>query len=469
MPRRFVLLLTTTLTALIFAFGSADAQTAAGPHTGAVKRTKTATHHHGRTDARRHGRRKHRRRRLCATAQRRRAHARLCRTHRRRRTHQHRRTHRPRRPLAVIADGGLAVVGTQAYSAEIAWRAVPGSATAEVDVNGQPLDRFDASGPGHYELQQLWPSTTFPVAVRVRDAAGDVLRQFTVQVTTAPRTTAVPRFYGPSAFINAPVGSAPMLAARSSAIVSEAIVPYQAHANLANDDDWGIPITVAEPQSPSYRVRCLYFGCDRIYGATNIPAGADPSRGSDGHLVVLQPDGNELDMWIGSRDSSGWSAGSRSVESAAGPATDGGTDAAHFALAAGVIRPEEIAQGHIDHALAITTPDTRQGYAACPAGHTDGKHASPDALPIGAHVQLDPSINVAALNIPAWQKVIATALQTYGAYVVDTGGSLSMYAESNLGRSYNAWAKASVPADSPGLADLPWGSMRVLSMTQCGS
>jgi hypothetical protein len=117
----------------------------------------------------------------------------------------------------------------------------------------------------------------------------------------------------------------------------------------------------------------------------------------------------------------------------------------------------------------MTTPDTRQGYIACPASSTDGRHDDAGALPMGAHLQLDPSINVSSLPIPAWQKVIAVALQQYGAYVVDTGGSLAVSAESAAGRGYDAWARAGVRDDSPSLADLPWGSMRVLSMTRCGS
>jgi hypothetical protein len=190
----------------------------------------------------------------------------------------------------------------------------------------------------------------------------------------------------------------------------------------------------------------------------------------------LQPDGNELDMWIGQHTQSGWSAGSRSVQSVGGSAlgcsrTNGcsAANAAGFALAAGVIRPEEIAQGHIDHALAITTPYTRHGYIACPASNSDGTQHDGNALPMGAHVQLDPSINVSSLAIPGWQKVIAVALQQYGAYVVDTGGSLALSGESGAGRGYNAWARAGVPGDGPSLGGLPWKSMRVLAMSSCGA
>jgi hypothetical protein len=59
-------------------------------------------------------------------------------------------------------------------------------------------------------------------------------------------------------------------------------------------------------------------------------------------------------------------------------------------------------------------------------------------------------------------------MQVYGAYVVDTGGSLSIRAESNLGRGYDAWAQAGVPNTSPGLSGIPWSRMRVLKLTRCG-
>ena len=146
-----------------------------------------------------------------------------------------------------------------------------------------------------------------------------------------------------------------------------------------------------------------------------------------------------------------------------------GADVAGFALAAGVIRPEEIAQGHIDHALAITTPDTRARLHRLPGDQHRWPTRDPNALPIGAHVQLDPSINVASLPIPGWQKVIAVALQQYGAYVVDTGGTVALYAQSDAGRGYNAWSRAGVSESAPSLSDLPWSSMRVLSMSNCGS
>jgi hypothetical protein len=403
------------------------------------------------------------------------SHKRVCKKAKHRRSrHRCRIRRRQRARTAVVSE--LQQSSATAYGAQVSWPSVPGARSATISVNGSLIDQIAAGGAGSYELRALWPSTNFLITVELDNANGQPVGRYSHTIRTAPRTSAFPRLFAANAFINTPVAQHPALAPNSQAIISQAVTSYASHAALSNNSHWGIPIVNAESQSHRYTVGCRYYGCDRRFGPVQIPAGAQPDSGSDGHLVVLQPNGNELDMWLGQRTSSGWTAGSRWVQSATGPATNctqvhgcSGANAADFALAAGVVRPEEIAQGHIDHALVITTPDTRQGYIACPATNTDGKHADPNAMPIGAHVQLDPSVNVSALPIPAWQKVISIALQQYGAYVVDTGGTLALYGQSNITRGYNAWAKAGMSADSPSLSGLPWGSLRVLSMTRCGS
>ncbi len=75
---------------------------------------------------------------------------------------------------------------------------------------------------------------------------------------------------------------------------------------------------------------------------------------------------------------------------------------------------------------------------ACPATHTDGVYNDIAALPEGARIQLDPAFNVEAQAWPRWEKTIAHALQTYGAYVGDTGGSLAIFGEANIDRGYDA-------------------------------
>lgn len=373
------------------------------------------------------------------------------------------------------ASSGLSAAAVDAYDVQVNWPSVAGVASVQLYVDGKLLDQFDASSGGSYTVRELWPQTSYTFEVKALSSAGASVGDFTGTATTSPASGSFPRLYANSAFINTPVPATASLDPNSANMVSSALASYQGSANFSNSDAWGIPIVSGDTQSPLYSIGCQYYWCTTNFAPVHIPAMAQPNTGSDGHLAILQPDGSEMDAWIAQHTSAGWTSGERWLTSATGPAVNcgtyegcGGADVAGFALAAGIIRPEEIAQGHIDHALIITTPMTRQGYTACPANNSDGKHTSPNALPIGAHVQLDPNVNVASLAIPAWEKVIATALQRYGAYVGDTGGSLAVEAESNLGRAYDAWSKAGISSSSPSLNNLPWSSMRVLSMTQCG-
>ena len=63
-----------------------------------------------------------------------------------------------------------------------------------------------------------------------------------------------------------------------------------------------------------------------------------------------------------------------------------------------------------------------------PATASDGKGSGPGTIPEGAHIQLDPSLDLATLGLNAWQTVIARALQTYGMFVGDTGGTVGLSA-----------------------------------------
>ena len=122
----------------------------------------------------------------------------------------------------------------------------------------------------------------------------------------------------------------------------------------------------------------------------------------------------------------------------------------------------------IPHALALMTPATRSGYIACPATSSDGKSSNASAIPEGAQIQLDPSFNVAAQSWAPWQKAIAVALQQYGAFVNDTGGSLAFYAVNDINSGNVTWASVGM-TKSPSLSWIPWSQMRVLTMVKCGN
>ncbi len=186
---------------------------------------------------------------------------------------------------------------------------------------------------------------------------------------------------------------------------------------------------------------------------------------------------NEMDMWQGKYNAGNhsWAASTITTTAINGWGADCaqgqlclGADAAGFALLGGALRPEEIGAGVIPHALSLIAPATRSGYIACPATGSDGKSSNANAIPEGAQIQLDPSFDVAAQSWAPWQKTIAVALQQYGAFVSDTGGSLSLYAVNDINPGNVTWASAGM-AKGPSLSWIPWSQMRVLALVKCGN
>jgi len=96
----------------------------------------------------------------------------------------------------------------------------------------------------------------------------------------------------------------------------------------------------------------------------------------------------------------------------------------------GLIRPEELEEGVIRHALSFSHPKNRKAddgsniFILPPACRSDGKYVGA-LYPIeGMRFQLDPSLT--DLDFDAWGlnregKIVARALQTYGMYLGDNG------------------------------------------------
>jgi hypothetical protein len=98
-----------------------------------------------------------------------------------------------------------------------------------------------------------------------------------------------------------------------------------------------------------------------------------------------------------------------------------------------------------------------------PASNTDGSNQGGHATTVmeGARVQLNPSVNVDAISgISVVQKAVAKALQKYGAYVGDNGGSrMGFIFERKPGSTVYASAGLTEYLD---MTHIPWSSLRVL-------
>jgi hypothetical protein len=199
------------------------------------------------------------------------------------------------------------------------------------------------------------------------------------------------------------------------------------------------PVYVASPKRPQRSVRVdgrmsLVVAPNRLHGITGftarirIPGFAQPSPGGDDQVIVLDPhSGSEWGFWEFSNAHGRMTAtnGYRYDTKWNGVAPRGfGSRGAGMTYLAGLVRPCEIAQGHIDHALAFVYHYTTSQFVY-PARKSDGHAPAGQGLPEGARLQLDPSLSAAKLR--SWGchgacLTIAHALQRYGMFVVDTGG-----------------------------------------------
>jgi hypothetical protein len=226
-------------------------------------------------------------------------------------------------------------------------------------------------------------------------------------------------------------------------------------------------IAVVAPGNPRFSITCTIYACPNMnqFGPVPIPTGTRPDPSSDGHMAVWDPATHrEWDFWISKCPTScaSTASGASLSTDSTSPSVPNAANAAGFPLLAGIVHPEEIAAGRIDHPLVFATPNVGTGFT-CPAVHSDGKNLDSRALREGNLLQLDPSLDVNSLPIPAWQKTIARAAQQYGMYLVDGGGTTSIGAENPINRG-DLWGSLGLQGNSAMFSSsFPWNRMRVLA------
>jgi hypothetical protein len=247
-------------------------------------------------------------------------------------------------------------------------------------------------------------------------------------------------------------------------------------------DEYAMPVFLAGAGQQSVTI-CDYEGNqewpgprwenNQLGGPITIPTSAGAVRPSgpqntdaDGHVILFdQSTLTEYDLWQATtmRDGpcashGGGLTGSTIFEVGAADyfdltghgTTDPGLSSARAhgtALLAGLLLPEDIAQGAIAHALAFAIPGPRNTAAdpwdPVPSDYiypattteTDFYNTDPNALAAGQRIRLKQTLvdeNGVFLDesqLAPITRMFLTALRTYGAYLIDNAGGFSFSAE----------------------------------------
>jgi hypothetical protein len=124
----------------------------------------------------------------------------------------------------------------------------------------------------------------------------------------------------------------------------------------------------------------------------------------------------------------------------------------------------------------MALPFPRAGVWSWPAQRSDGRGEGADALPEGAHLRLDPKLNIDSLALDPTTAAIARAAQRYGMIVRDgTHTAIGFYAEDPWqyeqahggGSPYHVIWESATPIEL--LRRFPWQYLQVLPMHLCNN
>lgn len=207
-----------------------------------------------------------------------------------------------------------------------------------------------------------------------------------------------------------------------------------------------------------------------------IPAQARPDPAQDGHLVVVSPErGLAWDMWAATCDGQGrWASctgityrldGMGVFDRGQVPVGEGESvhlygpgRASGVPLLAGLISHHEVLDGRIAHRLAFATDCSGWRRYCFPALWTDG--FMPGGIPQGSLLQLDPALDLDRIRLSPAARVVARALQEYGAVLVDVATGCTLYGEGLWHDPVRSWTGL---LDEDELRAIPFSCWRVLA------
>jgi hypothetical protein len=204
------------------------------------------------------------------------------------------------------------------------------------------------------------------------------------------------------------------------------------HPDFGSPRPYGFPFAVVGPGQRKLPVRYTAYGDESDPGPFPVPGGAPVEGGnrSDGDRHVLVVDRGSCTLYelyrafFRPKPQPHWNADSGVAWDLRSTALrpDGWTsaDAAGLPIFPGLVRYDEVAAGHLDHALRVTFESTRNAWVH-PASHCAGDTDAAAAPPMGLRLRLKAGYRLGRFTGAA--RTIAEAMKRYGLIVADNGSN----------------------------------------------
>ena len=262
--------------------------------------------------------------------------------------------------------------------------------------------------------------------------------------TPSPTPTGEAKFFAADSLWNTPIADNAQLAGNSDAIASK--LDNSGFGFQLNQSSWGVNIAYAPAGTPRHSVT------NGDWTMTNVPITADSygTKDSDSHLVIIDEELGKVWNFMGANNlpndhratamgvfdinGSGWwdpSAGG------GGLWTGRSSNASYLG---GLILPEELKAGAIHHALAVGIDVSLMSDSPARPALTTDANGVPGGVPNGSRLQLDPNLNLDTLGLGPEARIIAEALQEYGAFVTERTSGFALYFQSGQNQGKDLYA-----------------------------
>lgn len=210
----------------------------------------------------------------------------------------------------------------------------------------------------------------------------------------------------------------------------------------AGEDEWGMPIYLADSSSPEYAVTSTKYNVPAEFESLRIPADALPAATSDAEMVIYDVEKGyvaQLSKAAFDTATSTWTVTGGSVVYLDSnglygevPGSDEPRNAGSFRGYNGAVAAvsyDDVLAGRIDNVLKVGV-NASQDAVVFPMTNSDGDSLHPDAPSQGMRLRIRPDADLDSYSLSPQALVIARGLQEFGAIIGDsTGGRIVLKLE----------------------------------------